>query len=346
MSRCSNTWLKSSRGFRLTVGVCRNLPPVSKKLTCGVDIFESHPLPALQSTLVEYYSQRIRHHAKNVMSAENGNTELNFFKDGGCNGVVSGHLAVYDFARDVEAISYSTGFYTELEVNLTPNKLRRVVEELAHIRRPMQGAGAFLYVAQQCPGFCNVKIVLLNGLPARKVKIWQLPKGEFPVTPQLEPKFRKEVEKHKNLYAEVVLMAYLLSYRDLCSEIFPYLGVSKKTCLLCGHLLQGMGYFETRGNYGKCYSQWTFPHILWTNPEVAESLRTAFQRLRDILRDKGIKHDMTYRDAEKESVMAVPVPPRYGRKTTPFNSVVKDPRFLTRETEWLAMLRKRDREAK
>jgi hypothetical protein len=280
------------------------------------------------------------------MSVENGNTGLNFFKDGVCNGVVSGRLSAYDFVRDVEAISYSTDFYTELKVNLTPNKLRRVVEELAHIRRPMQGAIAFLHVAQQCPGFRSVKIVLLNSLPARKVKTWALPKEEFPVTPQLEPKFRNEVEKHKNLHAEMVLMAYLLGCRGFCSEVFPYLGVSKKTCLLCGHLLREIGFFETRGNHGKCYSQWTFPHTLRTNPEVAERLRTAVQRLRDILWDEGIKRDVSHRDAEKESVMAVPVPPSYGRKTTPFNSMVEDPRFLTRETEWLAMSHKRGREAK
>lgn len=193
---------------------------------------------------MEYYSERIRHHAINVMSVEKGDMRLNFFKDGACNGVVSGHLAVYDFARDVEAISYSTDFYTELKLNLTPHKLRRVVEELAHIRRPMQGAEALLHVAQQCPGFRNVKIVLFNSLPARKVKTWQLPKEEFSDTPQLEPKFRNEVKKHKNLHAEMVLIAYLLGCKGLCSEVFPYLGVSKKTCLLCGHLLQEIGFFR------------------------------------------------------------------------------------------------------
>jgi hypothetical protein len=319
---------------------------VSENLTFGVDIFDCHTLPLLQSTLVEYYSERIRYHVKNVLSVENGNTGLDFFKDGGCNGVVSGHLAVYDFARDVEAISYSTDFCTELKVNLTPDKLRRVVEELAYIRRPMQGAGAVLHVAQQCPGFRNVKIFLLNSLPARKVKIWQLPKDEFPMTPQLEPKFRSKVKKHKNVHAEILLMAYLLSYRGLCSEVFRYLGVSKKTCLLCGHLLREMGYFETRGNHGKCYSQWTLPRTLRANPEVTERLRTAVQRLRDILRDEGTKNDVAHRDAEKESMMAVPIPPSYRRKTTPFNSVVEDPRFLTREAEWIAMSRKRDKEAR
>jgi hypothetical protein len=187
---------------------------------------------------------------------------------------------------------------------------------------------------------------LLESLPARKVKAWPLPKEEFPITPQIEPKFRNEIEKHKNIHAEMMLMAYLLPCSGLGSGVFPYLGISKKTCLLCGHMLREIRFFETRGNHGKCYSQWTIPNTFRTNPEVAETIRKAVQRLRDILWDEGIKRDVFHRDAEKESVMAVPVPPSYGRKRTPFKSIVEDPRLLTRETEWLTMSHKRDIEAK
>ncbi|PGH13729.1 hypothetical protein AJ80_06234 [Polytolypa hystricis UAMH7299] len=72
----------------------------------------------------------------------------------------------------------------------------------------------------------------------------------------------------------------------------------------------------------------------------------AVQHTRDILRDEAIKNDVSHRDAEKESVMAAPVPPRYSRETTLFNSVVEDPRFLAREAEWLTLSRKRARETK
>jgi len=49
------------------------------------------------------------------MSVEGGKTGMKFFKDDGCNGVVSGHLAVYDFARAVEAMAYSTDLYAQLK---------------------------------------------------------------------------------------------------------------------------------------------------------------------------------------------------------------------------------------
>jgi hypothetical protein len=268
------------------------------------------------------------------MALENGNTGLDFFKNA-CNDVISGCLAVYDFVKAVGIISDNSDFVTALEVNLTAHKLRRVVEELSYIERPMMGAMAFAHAAQQCPGFRNVRIVLLNSPSARKVKTWPLPKEEFSITPQLERKFCKEVGKRKNVHAEMVLMTYLLGCTDLSLDVFPYLGVSKKTCLLCGHLLRAMNLFETRGNHGKCYSQWTLPRTLPTNPEVAVRLQSATQHLRDILWDEGIKSNVPYRDAEKESAMAVPLPPRYERNTTPFQSVVEDPRLLARETEWL-----------
>ncbi|KAL5088565.1 hypothetical protein Trisim1_006521 [Trichoderma cf. simile WF8] len=307
------------------------------------DSFESDPLPALRSTLVEYYSQRIRHHAKEAMFIEGGKTGLNFFKgDDGCAGVASGQQAVSEFANDVEHLSHNTDFYAKLEANLTPKKLRRVMEELAFICRPMQGANAFINVADQCSGFRNIKITLLDSLPPRKVEQWHLSEEEFPATTRLEPKFGNLIRKRKHVHAEMMLMAYLSS-RIPRTDIFPYLGISKKTCLLCGHMLREMGQFETRGNHGKCYSQWTLPSVLWVNSEGAKKLCKAVQCIRDSLRSMdGASH----RDAEKESMIAAAVPPAYTSTQTIFNSIVEDPRFLAREAEWFTMSHKRNIEAK
>lgn len=327
-------------------GLCSlsNPQPPSKRMTCVVDIFESHPLPALQETLVEYYSQRIRHHAKEVKSLEKGKTGLEFFEDtnGACDRLASEDLTVYDFAKYVDYLSDSTNFYEEMKANLTPKKLRRVVDELGYIDRPMQGAKVFLSIAQQCSGFQKVKIVLLDSLPSREVEAWPWPERESPVAPQLEAKFCAAVKKRKNVHAEMMLMTYLLSLTGSSSEIFPYLGISKKTCLLCERVIREMGQFKTRGNHGKYYSQWTLPLTLWTNPKTMDKLRNTVQRLRDILREED---DVSARDAEKESVLAAPVPPRCTSERTIFNNMVHDPRLLAREAEWLTASRWRATEA-
>lgn len=292
---------------------------------------------------MEYYSQRIRHHAKEAMFIEGGKTGLNFFKgDNGCAGVASGQQAVSEFANCLEHLSHNTDFYAKLEANLTPKKHHRVVEELAFIRRPMQGANTFAHVAQQCSGFRKIKITLLDSLPPRKVKQWHLSEEEFPAATRLEPKFGNLINKRKHVHAEMMLMAYLSS-RIPRTDVFPYLGISKKTCLLCGHMLREMGQFETRGNHGKCYSQWTLPSVLWINSEDAKKLCKAVQCIRDSLRNMD---EASHRDAEKESMIAAAVPPAYARTQTIFNSTVEDPRFLAREAEWFTMSHKRNIEAK
>ncbi|OPB39193.1 hypothetical protein A0O28_0048990 [Trichoderma guizhouense] len=307
------------------------------------DILESDPLPALRSTLVEYYSQRIRHHAKEAMFIEGGKTGLNFFRgDNGCAGVASGQQAVSQFANGVEHLSHNTDFYAELKASLKPKKLSRVVEELAFIRRPMQGADVFAHVAQQCSGFRNIKITLLDSLPPRKVEQWHLSEEEFPAATRLEPKFGNLISKFKHVHAEMMLMAYLSS-RIPRTDVFPYLGISKKTCLLCGHMLREMGQFETRGNHGKCYSQWTLPSVLWINSEDAKKLCKAVQCIRDSLLSMD---ETSHRDAEKESMIAAAIPPAYARTQTIFNSTVEDPRLLAREAEWFTMSHKRNREVK
>lgn len=53
---------------------------------------------------------------------------------------------------------------------------------------------------------------------------------------------------------------------------------------------------------------------------------------------------LVIRNAEKESALAAPLPRRYERQTTIFNSIVEDPRLRAREAEWLAVSHGRTRE--
>lgn len=278
------------------------------------------------------------------MRIEKGETGLEFFGNSLCGKAASGQLSLEDFVECVEYLSDDTDFYAQMKASLTPGNLRRVVDELAFIERPFTSANGFLRIAKQCSGFRNTHFILLNGPTPRKVKPWNLPKDKFSATPEVQQKFRKNVTKLKNVHAEMTLQAYFLDLGHSSLEVFPYLGISKKTCLLCGHILREIGQFRTRANHGKCYSQWTLPFVIWTNHDDHEKLRSAVQRIRNILWGEGGR-DVTHMDAEKESQMAAPVPPRYERYSTPFNSVVEDPRFIAREVEWLSNFGKSDSSA-
>ncbi|EMR61650.1 hypothetical protein UCREL1_11423 [Eutypa lata UCREL1] len=215
--------------------------------------------------MLEYLAEVL----ERISSNEKGKTGMKFFTDSGCGGVASGRLDAYQFVLGVESLSDNTDFYAKLRGNLTPPELRRVVDELGFIRRPMQSAVELLHVAQQCSGFRKINIVLLNSLPARRVQAWQLGKKDISLTARLRKKFHNEVKKKKNIHAEMMLMTYFLGLRDPRTEVFPYLGVSKKTCLLCGHMLEG-------------------------------KLDQVIPRLRDFLREEATEEDL-HRNAEKET---------------------------------------------
>lgn len=215
---------------------------------------------------------------------EKGKSKLGFFRENYCGRFLSGLVNVDAFVQVVERLSYDTDFYNELKINLAPNKLSRIIEELAFIRRPMRGADAFLHIAQEYSEFQNVKFILLDSVRPRNVKVGLcLPYGQ---RCSGEPKL---TFNHMNVHAEMMLLTYLVYSENTRSEVFPYLGVSKKTCFLCGHMLRTIGQFEARGNHGKCYSKWTLPQAVWRNLDTEKTWCTALERLRDVLRDETSK---------------------------------------------------------
>ncbi|KAH7180054.1 uncharacterized protein B0J16DRAFT_403471 [Fusarium flagelliforme] len=329
-----NTWSTKD------VNMLENLAGVLEKTSSG-EPFDFDPLPELQKVLVEYYRQRIVHHAKQLISLERGITGMAFFNNEACSAIASGRVSIHQFAEQIEVLSDSTDFFRILKTKLSPPRLRRILDELAFIRRPMQGAIEFLLIAQKCTWFRNLQIHLLNSLPSRKVGPWNLPQAEINLNPKQEVKFKSEIKKRQNIHAEMMLMYYIFNIMRHGLVMFPYLGVSKKTCLLCGHLLREMIQFDTRGNHGKCYSQWTLPPVLKAIPSVTERLDKAVVSLQDILREEAQK-EMAHMDAEKESLIAPVIPPRHVREADIFNEVSKDPVLLSREAEWFSSFRRLD----
>ncbi|KAI6359770.1 hypothetical protein MCOR25_006943 [Pyricularia grisea] len=332
----SRNWSPKKTWSKSDIDMLESLAHLLERVSSD-DVFKTHPIPELQKALVDYYKARICHHARELVRIEAGKTGMNFFTQN-CVDVVSGRLPVWDFVSMVhDDISHSTDFYSRLKACLTERKLRMIVQELGFIRRPMQGAGAFLSLAQLQTGFRSVKIVLLESAAPRHVEIRQWPGGELRLKQTQRQRLHAQAQMPKYVHAEMTLMTYLLGPtdglgRDL--QVFPYLGVSKKTCLLCGHMIKEVGRFTARGNHGKIYSQWTLPSPMWIESRAEQSLDEAVRQLRRVVVGEAAKEDLPARDMEKESVMAAPAKPRPGPYRTLFNSYVSDPRSLSREADW------------
>lgn len=101
------------------------------------------------------------------------------------------------------------------------------------------------------------------------------------------------------------MITYLLN-RENTNQPFSYLGISKKTCFLCGHVLEKLGMFYTRANHGKMWSLWTLPPVLAIRDAYIQRWERVVNHLLDVLRAKVSRQDLPRMNAVKESTMSTP----------------------------------------
>ena len=122
---------------------------------------------------------------------------------------------------------------------------------------------------------------------------------------------------------------------DVVARMFPYFGISKKTCLLCGHVLSQLGSFHARNNHGKVYGQWTLPCAIALPAAIHGRLNTTIQKLRDVLHHACNSENNEHLAPIKESTISTPVAGRQEIWSC-FNRSILDPRLHSREIEWLS----------
>ncbi|PWY61897.1 phosphoserine aminotransferase [Aspergillus eucalypticola CBS 122712] len=220
---------------------------------------------------------------------------------------VKGETGLVDFLRDFLSRRISSQVLVDGVKRIWANidfrsrievwpKANKIVQELGFIRRPIVAAKTFDKAAREISNFQRVKIELLPGYKAESV------------TPSL----------------------------SLVSRTPQYLGISKKTCFMCGHFLQSLSQFQTRNNHGKVYSQWRLPKSLIMPPKYCETLDNAARSLRDVMqRERALELDY-HIAAVKESTISSPVAPQHMRIWSPFSRHVPDPKLQARESEWLS----------
>lgn len=107
-----------------------------------------------------------------------------------------------------------------------------------------------------------------------------------------------------HVHAEIQMLFFFLHPDRGGFELLPYFGISKKTCLLCGHLLAKFPRFGTRGNHGKIYPNWTLPRQARLQNEYLTSLNAAVQSLIDTAVSLVFGRDPSKLNMIKESVAA------------------------------------------
>ena len=288
-------------------------------------------LPDLQAMLSEYYTPRLHYHASQLLDLVVEKKEMR--KLVAClKAFDSGEISSTILVSIIYDICYSTTFYSEINRLFTDKQVKRLVRELGFLCRPKYAYNTFWEAAREIEGFQSMKITLVPGAKARHVppSISLCPQSST----KADQKVRLELRKKKWIHAEMGMVTHLIS-KDSVAQTFAYLGISKKTCLMCGHILQSLGLFQARNNHGKVYSQWTLPSSLIIPSSHQGKLDPAVQSLRDMLRHECAVKDDQHLDAVKESTISTPVAPKTA-EWSPFCRHIPDPRSEARQAEWLS----------
>ncbi|KAL3455482.1 hypothetical protein BJX64DRAFT_272344 [Aspergillus heterothallicus] len=169
--------------------------------------------------------------------------------------------------------------------NFPPNRVLRQGRQLGYLCRSRHFFATLYGAARDIAGLKGVKIVLLSRYNAREVPS-QLKSACLKVrSVKRSEKLEKELGKRKWVHAEIRMVLHLLG-TEIAAPIFPYLGISKKTCLLCGHVLSQLGGFKARNNHGKVYGQWTLPQVVAVPEAAYGRMDTTIQRIREALQQE------------------------------------------------------------
>jgi hypothetical protein len=279
-----------------------------------------------------YYIPRLKHHAKALLGLlSKGENTMEFTT---ClKAFLNGLIPASAFVEMVDDLGHSTDFYSQLKENFSALEVHRQGREMEYICRPRHSFATFHQAAREIAGLKRVKIVLLPGYKSRRVLQQPL------LCLDLQSKKHQQrldamLQKPKWVHAEMRMILHLFS-TDIVAQMFPYLGISKKTCLLCGHVLSQLGIFQVRNNHGKVYGQWTLPRIVAMPAANHGRLDTTIQKLRDVLHHEYNSEDNEQLALIKESTISTPVAERQNM-WSPFNRSIPDPRLHSREIEWLS----------
>ncbi len=292
------------------------------------------PMPGMRKKLANHYIPRLKYHVQSLLKQlERHDVIAGFARD--CRGFQSGTVSALALVELADRVSSSQAANMQITTSYDDGASSRILSDIQCIRRPLLTCDALYDAARRVDGFQQLQFLLLTGYKAKEATPCTSP-SSGPLNELVEC----QLAKPKWVHAEIRMITYLLNY-DGARDAFRYLGISKKTCFLCGHIIQKLGNFNTRGNHGKIYSQWTIPSALELRDKKIETWELTIKYLQDVLQSEATRKELPHLQAVKESTVTTPVAPQIERSNV-FTSHIPDPRLRERESTWLSSFSMRD----
>ena len=105
--------------------------------------------------------------------------------------------------------------------------------------------------------------------------------GSLNITPkssgQSAQSLCKSCRLDRSFHAEMQILMQIAKQHwiDGSNQIYPYLGISKKTCFLCAGVLKSFSFYCTRGSHAKVYSLWDIPPMDGLSRQFVFQIRAA-----------------------------------------------------------------------
>lgn len=319
---------------RLSKGLC-SLVTTYLLLTSNAGGTREEAADRLWHSLVEYYYERIRFHAREFQDfvqlkiplaspdllGERGLLERLKQLSLLAKGLIDGQRSLASLiVEEAYSMAREPGIRACLADIVLPERIDRLILLLGFLGRLKAAHQTFLQITALIPSFAKVNIIFVKSPEAASRIHRSLEhraralenslryyKKVVPgwISQQKSPKFqvfRFEGSKSLNVHAEIQMLFFLLQRPKSKLSPISYLGVSKKTCFLCGHILSKTGGFETRSNHGKIYPQWTLPKCASLDEKDLSSIETTVKALPKVLAEIVGSSSRSKGDMIKESV--------------------------------------------
>jgi hypothetical protein len=296
----------------------------------------------VRELLANYYHARLQHHAEKLKKlVKHVDPHIKAVLLWCCGKFLSKTVSPLEFVEFMGSLSQHKEYAPQpnwVNDKLGPKQIQRINLEMAFICRPEIAANTFFAVARDVPSFQKIHIQLLVGYKPRKIpqKLTTTVKSS---TTNKEKNLRAQPAEPRWVHAEIRMITYLLN-RENNNQLFTYLGISKKTCFLCGHVVRKLGMFYTRANHGKMYSLWTLPPVLVIKDAYIQRWEPVVNHLLQVLRTEVSRQDLPHMDAARESTMTTPIV-KVAKVDDPFASSSQDLRQRERESKWFSMSSRR-----
>lgn len=290
----------------------------------------------LWDLLLEYYQGRISYHARELLEHFQGKNhhisipaseDDNVLKRLGqlgndCKELEESHTGLRGpIVERAYTIAREPHVETALGKILGPSQARAMIQHLGFLGRLRAAYYTFLQTARRFPSFSSVKIIpvppsnihsaaridpeaaladtqALFGASGHSLPQWiirRVPEDRF-------KRILCNLKQRLHVHAEMQMVFFLLHPNRRGEGFYPYIGISKKTCLLCGHILDRLEEFESRKNHGKIYPQWTIPKHAGLDIHSIDRMRLAIENLKETLVSMITDRNALKLDHVKESI--------------------------------------------